>query len=93
MTFINSTHFLKYSNFKRNRNGYHNQFQIEILTSIHYMHLHKEWSALGWDIDELKWICVNLDYNNELLDPYNFTADESAYVDHAKICYYLEKNE
>ena len=57
------------------------------------MHLHKDWSALGWDIDELKWICVNLDYNNELLDPYNFTADESAYVDHAKICYYLEKNE
>ena len=93
MTFINSTHFLKYSNFKRNRNGYHNQFQIEILTSILYMHLHKEWSALGWDIDELKWICVNLDYNNELLDPYNFTADESTYVDHAKICYYLEKNE
>ena len=93
MTFINSTHFLKYSNFKRNRNGYHNQFQIEILTSILYMHLHKEWSALGWDIDELKWICVNLNYNNELLDPYNFTADESAYVDHAKICYYLEKNE
>ena len=91
MTFINSTHFLKYSNFKRNRNGYHNQFQIEILTSILYMHLHKDWSALGWDTDELKWICVNLDYNNELLDPYNFTADESAYVDHAKICYYLEK--
>ena len=102
MTFTNSTpatfgkfyyYFLKYWNFKRNRNGYHNQFQIDILTSILYMLLHEEWSALGQDIDKLKWICLNLDYNNELLDPYNFIGDESAYVDHAKTCYYLEKNE
>ena len=57
------------------------------------MHLHEEWTALGWDIYELKWICVNLDYNNELLDPYNFIGDEFVYVDHAKTCYYLEKNE
>ena len=100
MTFTNSNaaafgkfynYFSKYWNFKRNRNGYHNQFQIDILTSILYMLLHEEWSALGQDIDELKWICVNLDYNNELLDPYNFIGDESAYVDHAKTCSYLEK--
>ena len=85
MTFTNSTpatfgkfyyYFLKYWNFKRNRNGYHNQFQIDILTSILYMLLHEEWSALGYDLDELKWICV---------------GDESVYVDHAKTCYYLEK--
>ena len=102
MTFTNSTpatfgkfynYFLKYWNFKRDRNGYHNQFQIDILNSILYMHLHDEWSAPRWDIDELKCICVNLDYNNELLDPYNFSGDEFAYVDHAKTCYYLEQNE
>ena len=102
MTFTNSApatfgkfynYFLKYWNFKRNRNGYHSQFQIEILTSILHMQLCEGWSALGWDIDELKWICANLDYNNELLDPYNFIGDEFAYVDHAKISYYLEKKE
>ena len=102
MTFTNSApatfgkfynYFLKHLNFKRNRNGHHNQFQTEILTSILHMHLQEGWSALGRDIVELKWICANLDYNNELLDPYNFIGYEFAYVDHAKTCYYLEKNE
>ena len=48
---------------------------------------------MGWDIDELEWICYNLDYNNKLFDPHNFINDKFAYVDHVKTCYYLDNNE
>ena len=85
--------FLKYWNFRRNKNGYHDQRQINILTSICFAYLREEWDASGCDIDELKWICYNLDYNNELFDPYNFIDDKFAYVNHVKKCYHLENNE
>ena len=47
----------------------------------------------GWDIDELEWICYNLDCNNKIFDPHNFINDKFAYVDHVKTCYYLDNNE
>ena len=47
----------------------------------------------GWDIDELEWICYNLDYNNKIFDPHNLINDKVAYVDHVKTCYYLDNNE
>ena len=47
----------------------------------------------GWDIDELEWICYNLDYNNKIFDPHNFINDKFAHVDHVKTSYYLDNNE
>ena len=85
-------YFVKDWDFKRNRNGYH-LLQNEFLTSLVYMHLQEEWKVAGWDIDELEWICYNLDYNNKLFDPHNFINDKFAYVDHVKTCYYLDNNE
>ena len=84
--------FVKYWDFKRSRNGY-GSLQIEFLTSLVYMYLQEEWKVVGWDIDELEWICYNLDYNNKLFDPHNFINDKFAYVDHGKTCYYLDNNE
>ena len=84
--------FVKYWDFKRSRNGY-GSLQIEFLTSLVYMYLQEEWKVAGWDIDELEWICYNLDYNNKLFDPHNFINDKFAYVDHVKTCYYLDNNE
>ena len=66
---------------------------INILTSISSAYLREKWDAARWDIDELKWICYKLDYNNELFDPHNFIDDKFAYVNHVKNCYYLENNE
>ena len=66
---------------------------INILTSISFAYLREKWDAARWDIDELKWICYKLDYNNELFDPHNFIDDKFAYVNHVKNCYYLQNNE
>ena len=66
---------------------------INILTSISFAYLREKWDAARWDIDELKWICYKLGYNNELFDPHNFIDDKFAYVNHIKNCYYLENNE
>ena len=85
-------YFLKYWNFRRERNGCHDQLEINILTSISFAYLREKWDAARWDIDELKWICCNLDYNNELFDPHNFIDDKFAYVNQVKNCYYLENN-
>ena len=52
-----------------------------------------EWDVLGWDIEELKWICHALDNNYDILDPHNFTDGKCAYVHHLKTCYYLDHNE
>ena len=45
-----------------------------------------------WDIEELNYICLALDNNCEDFDPTFFTDCRSAYLDHVKTCYYLEKN-
>ena len=42
--------------------------------------------------EELNYICLELDNNCEDFDPTFFTDCRSAYLDHIKTCYYLEKN-
>ena len=44
---------------------------------------------MKWDIEELKWICLGLDNNDSMLDPYQFINNEYAYVNHLKNCFYL----
>ena len=56
------------------------------------MHLRTEWEKLGWDMEELKWICSALDNNYEILDPNYFNDCKFAYLDHVKNCCYLENN-
>ena len=46
----------------------------------------------GWDVEELKWICVALDHTYDILNPNYFTNCRFAYLDHIKTCYYLEHN-
>ena len=42
--------------------------------------------------EKLNYICLELDNNCEDFDPTFFTDCRSAYLDHIKTCYYLEKN-
>ena len=46
----------------------------------------------GWDVEELKRICAALDHNYDILNPNYFTNCRFAYLDHIKICCYLEHN-
>ena len=56
------------------------------------MDLRTQWEKNGWDVEGLKRICVALDNNYDILNPNYFTNCRFAYLDHVKICYYLEHN-
>ena len=56
------------------------------------MDLRSKWEKQKRDIEELNYICFALDNNCEDFDPTFFTNCRSAYLDHIKTCYYLEKN-
>ena len=59
-----------------------------------YDKLASEWFKFTWDIQELNWICLALEDNdNNILNPNNFQTDGFAYLDHQKTCYYLNNND
>ena len=58
-----------------------------MLANVIYMDL-----RIKWDIEELNYICHALGNNCDNLDLHVFTDHRSAYLDHIKIWYYLEKN-
>ena len=54
------------------------------MTHVLYEELVKRWKKMKWDIEELKWICLGVDNNDSILDPYQFINDKYAYVNHLK---------
>ena len=61
-----------------------------VQTHFIYEKLLEEWKKNKWDIEELKWICLNIDNNNTMSDPYNFVNGEWAYLNHLNNCFYLK---
>ena len=80
--------FLKYWNCVLNREN-REPYEIFVETTLIYEQLLNEWKAAKWCVNELTWICNNLDYNVSLLDPEPFLNDQKSYVNHLKNCYYL----
>ena len=84
--------FQAYWNFCRQRLDVADLTQILILTLSVFEKLQEEWKKFKWEMDELNWICYGIDNNYSILDPSNFEYDQIAYLDRAKICFYLEHN-
>ena len=82
--------FSLYWNYCCQRGRRLNSLEVSLLTNTIYVKLREEWQKNMWDIEELDWACVALDNNYELLDPKNFLKYEFAYLDHVKICFYLD---
>ena len=85
--------FYKYWNYTSKRGTEYTELEVTFQTSFIYMLLKMQWDVLGWDIEELQWICHALDNNYDILDPHNFTDCKCAYIDHLKTCSYLDHNE
>ena len=83
----------KYWDYASKRGIGYSLLEVLIMTSVIQTHLKIEWDALGWDEAELKWICHALDNMYKILDPNNFIDCKHAYLNHLKICYYLDNNE
>ena len=84
--------FYKYWDCASKRGTQYTAFEILMLTNVIYMDLRIKWENEKQDIEELNYICHALDNNCEDLDPHFFTDHRSAYLDHIKTWYYLEKN-
>ena len=69
-----------------------NELEYFNLSKFFYDRLAIEWFKSKWNIEELNWICLAMDNNNDILNPNNFLNDKFAYLDHLKTCYYLNKN-
>ena len=80
--------FFKYWNWVFNREN-RELYEIFIEKALIYEQLLREWTAAKWCVNELRWICNNLDYNVSLLDPEPFLNDKKSDVVHLKNCYYL----
>ena len=65
-------YFYKYWDYRSKRNTEHSAIEVVVLTSLILTHLKIDWDTLGWDLEELKWICHGLDNNYSILDPHNF---------------------
>ena len=74
--------FWKYCDYTSKRGTDYNALEVVPLTNVLFMDLRTE----------LKWICVALDHNYDILNPNYFTNCGFAYLDHIKTCYYLEHN-
>ena len=68
---------LKYWNCVLNREN-REWYEIFVETALIYEQLLKEWTAAKWCVNELRWICNNLDYNVSLLDPEPFLNDKKS---------------
>ena len=82
--------FSLYWNYCSQRGHRLNSLEVSLLTNTIYVKLREEWQKNMWDIEELDWACAALDNNYDLLNPNNFLNDEFAYLDHVKICFYLD---
>ena len=71
-----------------------NEIEFFTLAKCTYDKLASGWFKFKWDIQELNWICLAMEDNdNNILNPNNFLTDCFAYLDHLKTCYYLNKND
>ena len=84
--------FFKYWDYASKRGTQYTAFEVLMLTNVIYMDLRIKWEKEKQDIEEFNYICHALDNNCEDLDPPFFTDHRSAYLDHIKTWYYLEKN-
>ena len=84
--------FFKYWDYASKRGNRYTAFEVLMLTNVIYMDLRSKWENQNWDIEELNYICHALDNNCEDLDLHVLTDHQSAYLDHIKTWYYLEKN-
>ena len=86
-------HFLKYWDCTSKRGIEYSELEVVIRTAVISSHLHIEWKARKWDLEEFRWICSALDSNYDILNPNYFINDKVAYINHLKNCYYLDNNE
>ena len=77
----------KYWDYTSKRGTDYSTLEVLLLTN-----LRTRWGKNGWDVEELKWIYVALDHNDDILNPNYFTNCRFAYLDYIKACYYLEHN-
>ena len=82
--------FYKYWDAASKKGPEYSALEVFLFTNVLFMHLGTEWEKLGWDVEELKWICSALDNNFEILDPNYFKDFKFAYLDHLKKYYYLD---
>ena len=67
----------------------YNNLEVFVLTKQLYEKLEIDWKKNKWDIQELTWICYEIEQNYSMLDPTNFLNDECTYVNHPKIVFIL----
>ena len=65
--------FWKYWDYTSKRGTDCSTLEVLLLTNVFFMDLRTRWGKNGWDVEELKWICVALDHNYDILNPNYFT--------------------
>ena len=59
--------------------------QADIVTSFIFDYLRLEWLESGWNVAELKYLCLALDASSDDLNPNKFVHFPHAYIDELKI--------
>ena len=83
--------FHQYWEIVNKRGVEYSDLQVTIATSFIFDILRVEWKENGWDVEELKYVCLALDAFCDELNPNNFIYCQSAYLEQLEN-YYLQNN-
>ena len=65
--------FWKYLDYASKRGTDYSSLEVLLLTNVLFIDLRTQWEKIGWDVEELKWICAVVDHNYDILNPIYFT--------------------
>ena len=81
--------FKKSWHYERDREIKYSSFDVFIRTKAIFLCLEQEWNKNKWNVKELNWICSQINYVNEMVDPSMFLDDPAVYIVHVTNCFYL----
>ena len=75
--------------------GVYDEHVLDYLQDRLHEKLIVEYKSFKFDEAELDWICEEIEANNLMLNPFDFTENPMAFIVHAQSCYFLSllKNE
>ena len=74
---------------KEFEHGMYNEYDLHYLQDRLFEKLIVEYELFKWDKAELDWICGEIEANNLMLNPFDFTQNPIAFIAHAQTCYFL----
>ena len=79
--------FSHYCKIVNKRGTEYSELAVTVATSFIFYFLRAEWVENGWDVEELKYLCLAMNNSPDQLNPNNFIYCQAAFLDELKNYY------